>query len=46
MENESKTAMPKKSCTITLMFAIESDEQALAVKAKLDEAIQDIKEKR
>ena len=38
--------MPKKSCIITIMFAIEDDKTALELKAKIDDAVADIKEKR
>ena len=46
MEAEPKKEMPKRSCMITLMFGIDNDAQALAVKKVIDEAISDIKEKR
>lgn len=41
-----KTPMPKKSCVITLMFAIKDDAEALAVKAKMNEIVKDLEEKR
>jgi len=46
METPPPIPMPKKACMITLMFAIKDDRAALALKAILDEAIKDIKEKR
>ena len=41
-----QTPMPNKSCMITIMFGIENDAEALAVKEKLDDALKGIKEKR
>ena len=38
--------MPKKSCIITLMFAIDSNEEAMHVKEKIDALVENIKEKR
>ena len=38
--------MPKRSCMITLMFGIDNDAEALAIKKVIDEAVKDIKEKR
>jgi len=46
MEAEPTREMPKRSCMINLMFAIDNDAEALAVKAEIDKAIKDIKEKR
>ena len=46
MESEPIKPMPKRSCLITLMFAIESDAEALHVKKIIDEAVKNIKEKR
>jgi len=46
MESPPTKEMPKRSCMITLMFGIENDAEALAVKKVIDEAISDIKEKR
>ena len=43
---EEKTPMPDKSCMITVMFAIKTDQEALAVKQKIDDALKDIKDKR
>ena len=43
---QQKTPMPKKSCMITLMFGIESDQTALNIKKQLDEIIKDIKDTR
>lgn len=40
------TPMPKKSCIVNLMFPIKEDTEALAVKAILDDALKDLKEKR
>lgn len=41
-----QTPMPKKSCMITLMFAIEEDKEALDLKAVIDEYLKTVKEKR
>jgi len=38
--------MPKKSCMVTLMFEIETDADALAVKKVIDDAVKDIEKKR
>lgn len=38
--------LPKKSCIITLMFAIESDKDALDIKQQFNEVVKDIKDKR
>ncbi len=46
MDTPPTTPMPKKSCMITLMFAIEDDAEATKLKAVIDDAIKDIKEKR
>jgi len=46
MEQDKKDNMPTKSCMITLAFGIESDEDALAVKKVIDEAVKDIEKKR
>lgn len=46
MPEEQRKPMPKHSCMITLMFAIDTDEQALAVKKQVDKAIENIEEKR
>lgn len=46
METPPVKPVPKRSCMITLMFAIESDAEALAVKAVIDKAVADIKDKR
>jgi len=46
MEPTPKPDAPKHSCMITLMFAIESDEEALHVKKVIDEAVKNITEKR
>lgn len=45
-ETIAKTPMPKKSCVITIMFGIEQDAEALKLKAIVDDAIKDMKEKR
>jgi len=37
---------PKKACMISLMFAIDNDDMALAVKRKIDEVIPDLEKKR
>jgi len=46
METSPAKEVPKHSCMITLMFAIVTDAQALAVKKAIDDAIKDIPEKR
>ena len=46
METPQLKPMPKKSCIITLMFAIESNEEAMHVKEKIDTLVENIKEKR
>lgn len=46
MEQDNKDAMPAKSCMITLAFGIKTDEDALAVKKVIDEAVKDIEKKR
>jgi len=47
MENQPEMSpVPKKSCMITVMFAIEDDVQALKVKQQIDDALKGIKEKR
>ena len=38
--------MPKKSCMINLMFPVTEDKEALELKAVIDEALKDVKEKR
>lgn len=43
---QTKEPMPKKSCMVTLMFGIESDDEALTVKKVIDEAVKDIEKKR
>lgn len=46
MENPPTKEMPKRSCMINLMFAIDSDAEALRVKESIDKAVEHIKEKR
>jgi len=46
MENPPQQPMPKKACMITLMYGIANDKEALDIKAVIDNAIKDIKEKR
>jgi hypothetical protein len=46
MNENNKEPMPKKSCMLTVMFGIETDEEALVVKKVIDEAIKDIEKKR
>jgi len=46
MGENDKDTMPAKSCMITLAFGIKTDEEALAVKKVVDEAIKDIEKKR
>jgi len=43
---QPKEPMPKKSCMVTLMFGIETDAEALDVKAVIDEKVKDIEKKR
>jgi len=45
-EPQLQTPVPKKSCMITVMFAIEDDAEALKVKQQIDDALKDLKEKR
>lgn len=45
-EKSQITPMPKKACMITLMFPVNDDTDALAVKQVLDDAVKDMKEKR
>jgi len=45
-EKSQITPMPKKACVITLMFPVENDTDALAIKQVLDDTIKDMKEKR
>lgn len=45
-EQKQQTDIPKKSCMITVMFGIETDEQALDVKQQVDDALKNLKEKR
>ncbi|GAI91549.1 unnamed protein product [marine sediment metagenome] len=46
METPPKKEIPKRSCMITLMFGIDNDAQALAVKKVIDDAVKNIEEKR
>ena len=46
METPPIQPVPKRNCLITLMFAIESDAEALAIKKVIDEAVKNIKDKR
>jgi hypothetical protein len=46
MDETSKITMPKKACMITLMFPVKDDEEGMAIKKVLDDAIKDIPEKR
>jgi hypothetical protein len=46
MDIPPQVPMPKKSCLINLMFAIEDDKEALAIKEQIDAAIAKIKDKR
>lgn len=46
MEENQKESMPKKSCMVTLMFGIETDAEALALKKVIDEQVKNIEKKR
>ena len=52
MNEEGKTSFnpavtpPKKGCNISLMFPIDTDAEALAIKAKFDEAVSGLNHKR
>lgn len=46
MDSPVSHTVPKKNCVITLMFAVEDDAFALAVKDNIDIAVKDIKDKR
>jgi hypothetical protein len=46
MENAQPVPMPKKACMITIMFAVTDDKFAVEIKRRIDEAVQDIEEKR
>jgi thymidylate synthase len=46
MENDKAIVMPKKACMITLMFPVTDDKLALEIKTRINDAIQDIPEKR
>ena len=45
MEND-QTQKPKQICTITVMFPVESDNEAMEVKKKIDDAVSDTKDSR
>ena len=45
MENDPK-AKPKELCTITILFPVESDEDALAVKRKIGDVMSVIEDAR
>lgn len=46
MDTLQPIPMPKKSCVVSLMFAIIDDKEALDIKAVIDQAVQNIKDKR
>jgi len=46
MESPNTPPIPKKACMINLMFPIDSNEEAVRIKDKVDELIKNIKEKR
>lgn len=46
MGETPKREVPKKSCMITLMFPVDNDAEALAIKQVIDKALEGIKEKR
>ena len=46
MESQPIKPIPKRSCIITIMFAIETDADALHVKEIIDKAVENIEEKR
>ena len=43
---ESQKPMPKKSCMVTIMFPVADDTDAIAIKKSIDNAIEELKEKR
>ena len=45
-EQQQPEPMPKKSCMVTLMFEIKTDDEAMAVKKVIDEAVKNIEKKR
>jgi len=42
----NEPAMPKKACMISLMFAVESDNEAMLVKQGIDKVLPDVKKRR
>jgi len=46
MESPNTPPTPKKACIINLMFSINSNEDAMLIKEKVDELAKNIKEKR
>lgn len=46
MDTSPNIPVPKKSCFIQLMFAINSDKEAVDIKEKINAIVADIKEKR
>ena len=45
MENNQKES-PKQICSITVMFPVESDDAAIAVKKKIGDAVSEIEDAR
>ena len=41
-----ETPKPKQICTITVMFPVESDNEAMEVKKKIDDAVSETKDSR
>lgn len=46
MSEMPKTEQVRKGCVISLMFSIDNDSEAMAVKQKVNEIIKDIPEKK
>ena len=46
MDGVPQQPMPKKSCMVTIMFPIDSNEEAMAAKEYFDNAVREMKEKR
>jgi hypothetical protein len=45
-ENKTLKDMPKKACMVTIMFAVDTDDEAMALKKGIDKAIADKDKKR
>lgn len=46
MDAPTKTELPEKACVITIMFPINTDDEAINIKKQISDILKDTKDKR